>query len=395
MIVYGMVSPMKNWQISPLKLCAVIGAGLLLSACSTLQSDQPEIIPDNELSTDSSTTYPVPSYDGSLESSTTSTSATPGNYYVVQRGDTIYAVASRYGRNYKDIASWNRLKAPYTLKQGQRLLIASPNTDSYANTRTPVTPTGTNYSSVNNNTQAGGYHTAQSGDTVYNIARRYQLSPQNLIAINALAPPYHLSVGQVIRLGSNVPMAANNTYTLAPVASTNSVKPQSAMNGKQHVVRAGETLYSISRRYGYTPEEVAAWNRLPVPYTIGVGQVLLIAQPHAATTKTTKKIAPKAHKKSQVLTKSSKHVTQVVPEPVTEPTPAKTVKPATKTASKGMITPSGSGRAVASFHTVQTGETLDSIAASYHITTHDLAIWNGIGKPYTVMPGKKLLIVPP
>lgn len=394
MIVYGMVSSMKNWHIFPLKLGAVIGAGLLLSACSSMQ-EQPEIIPDNEvISNDSSTTYPVPSYDGSLESPSTTPAAstgTAGNYYVVKRGDTIYSVASRYGRNYKDLASWNRLKAPYTLKQGQRLLVVSPSTPTYT-TSTPstVTPSGNSYANVDNSTTttaSSGYHTVQSGDTVYNIARRYQLSPHNIIAINALAPPYHLNVGQVVRLGSNVPMVAN----AAPVATASSVRPQAAVNGKQHVVRAGETLYSISRRYGYTPEEVAAWNRLPVPYTIGVGQVLLIAQPHTAAKKVS--TPAKVHKKSQVITKSSKHVTQVVPEPVSEP--AKTVKPAAKTPSRGMVTPSGSGRAVASFHTVQTGETLESIAASYHITTHDLAIWNGIGKPYTVLPGKKLLIVPP
>jgi LysM repeat protein len=268
------------------------------------------------------------------------------------------------------------------LKQGQRLLVSS-----VATTPRAVTASSSNYPS--NVSTTSGYHTAQSGDTVYNIARRYQLSPHNLIAINALAAPYHLTVGQVVRLGSNVSMVATNSFVPAP---TTGVKPQAAMNGKQHVVRAGETLYSISRRYGYTPEEVAAWNRLPVPYTIGVGQVLLIAQPHAVAKKTI--VPAKAHKKSQVLTKSSKQVAPVVPEPVTV-TPAKTVKPAAKTAGRGMITPSGSGRAVASFHTVQAGESLESIAASYHITTHDLAIWNGIGKPYTVLPGKKLLIVPP
>lgn len=387
MTVYGMFSPMKNWQIFPLKLGAVMGAGLLLSACSSMQ-EQPEIIPDNEvISNDSSTTYPVPSYDGSLES-TPATTESSGSYYVVKRGDTIYSVASRYGRNYKDLASWNRLKAPYTLKQGQHLLVVSPNTAA-TTPRTVVTPSSSYTPVTNTSTTASGYHTAQSGDTVYNIARRYQLSPHDIIAMNALAPPYHLAVGQVVRLSSNVPMAATNNFTPAAVAV--SVKPQAAVNGKQHVVRANETLYSIARRYGYTPEEVAAWNRLPAPYTLGVGQVLLIAQP--ASTKKTATPA-KVHKKSQILTKSTKHVTQVVPEPVTA-TPAKTVKPAAKTAGRGMITPSGSGRAVASFHTVQTGETLESIAASYHITTHDLAIWNGIGKPYTVLPGKKLLIVPP
>lgn len=396
MIVHGMVSPMKNWQISSLKLCAVIGAGLLLSACSSLQSQEPEIIPDNELSTntntDSTTSYPVPSYDNSVDSGASSRVDATGKYYVVQHGDTIYSIATRYGRNYKDIASWNRLKAPYTLKQGQRLIVstattATPSAVDYSSTASSNKPIVTPSTGAYQGTSAqDGYHTAQSGDTVYNIARRYQLSPHNIIAINALTPPYHLVVGQVVRLGTNVPAVASN-YVPAPVA-----KVQAISQGKQHMVRAGETLYSIARRYNYTADEVAAWNQLPPPYTLGVGQVLLIAQPSSHTTHATKKATVKT--KPHVVAKSSKHsaAVQVVSEPVSSPaaTPAKTVKP-----SRGMITPSGSGRAVASFHTVQNGETLESIAAAYHITTHDLAIWNGIGKPYTVLPGKKLLIVPP
>jgi len=44
------------------------------------------------------------------------------------------------------------------------------------------------------------------------------------------------------------------------------------------------------------------------------------------------------------------------------------------------------------FHTVRSGETLETIAKMYGITSHELALINGIGRPYTVYPGQKLKI---
>ncbi len=46
-----------------------------------------------------------------------------------------------------------------------------------------------------------------------------------------------------------------------------------------HVVRKGETLYSISWRYGYDYREVAAWNDIPPPYIIREGQRLRLTPP--------------------------------------------------------------------------------------------------------------------
>ena len=60
------------------------------------------------------------------------------------------------------------------------------------------------------------------GDTVYGIARRYGASPKEIIAVNRLQPPYHLEIGQNLRLP-------------AP---------------RVHVVVKGDTVYGISRRYG-------------------------------------------------------------------------------------------------------------------------------------------------
>jgi peptidoglycan DL-endopeptidase LytF len=124
-----------------------------------------------------------------------------------------------------------------------------------------------------------------------------------------------------------------------------------------HTVAAGETLFSISRRYGNAVEQVAAWNRLTPPYSLSVGQRLIVGQGGSGTTQTG----------------------------FSRMSSLPTLSQSSASTARGSI----------GFHTVQPGETLASIARDYRLTTHDLSVWNGIGMPYTVYPGQRLLIVPP
>ena len=45
--------------------------------------------------------------------------------YTVQKGDTLYSIALEHGHDYKDIAVWNNIQAPYTIRIGQVLRLAS------------------------------------------------------------------------------------------------------------------------------------------------------------------------------------------------------------------------------------------------------------------------------
>jgi len=46
--------------------------------------------------------------------------------YVVQKGDTLYAIAFDNGLDYRDLAAWNNLESPDVIKAGQVLRLASP-----------------------------------------------------------------------------------------------------------------------------------------------------------------------------------------------------------------------------------------------------------------------------
>jgi lipoprotein NlpD len=67
----------------------------------------------------------------------------PGGTYKVQRGDTLYSIAFRHGTDYRELAGWNGISAPYTIYVGQELRLA-PKSGAKAvappPSRSPATP---------------------------------------------------------------------------------------------------------------------------------------------------------------------------------------------------------------------------------------------------------------
>ncbi|HUC66880.1 MAG TPA: LysM peptidoglycan-binding domain-containing M23 family metallopeptidase [Stellaceae bacterium] len=93
--------------------------------------------------------------------------------------------------------------------------------------------------------------TVQSGETLYGIARRYDVPVRSLIEDNRLTPPYRMEAGRKL---------------LLPKV-------------QQHIVQPGETLYSISRTNGVDTSTLARRNGLEPPYRIWVGEALILPAP--------------------------------------------------------------------------------------------------------------------
>ena len=88
--------------------------------------------------------------------------------------------------------------------------------------------------------------TVGRGDTVYELAQRYNVPMREVIELNRLSPPYALAVGQRLRL---------------PTA-------------RFYTVQRGDTMYGISRMHQVGMSELARANGLQEPYAIRVGQQL-------------------------------------------------------------------------------------------------------------------------
>ena len=62
--------------------------------------------------------------------------AAPGSY-TVQKGEDVYSIAWRYGLDYHDVASWNRLGRDYLIHPGDRLVLSAPAASPRAATPAP------------------------------------------------------------------------------------------------------------------------------------------------------------------------------------------------------------------------------------------------------------------
>lgn len=99
-------------------------------------------------------------------------------------------------------------------------------------------------------------HTVQAGQTLFSIARHYDLAVSDLRQWNELDSD-DLSIGQIIR-----------------------VKPPQTENQLIHTVEPGETLFSLSRRYNVTIAEIQQWNDLETS-NLSTGMELTIFRPES------------------------------------------------------------------------------------------------------------------
>lgn len=90
------------------------------------------------------------------------------------------------------------------------------------------------------------------GETLYSIARKYGISPQALAAANGITTSSWLYAGQRLR----IPDSTNNANG-APVSVA-----QASPSGI-YVVRAGDTLSSLSRKFGVSVGAIAEANDIP------------------------------------------------------------------------------------------------------------------------------------
>ena len=167
--------------------------------------------------------------------------------HVVQRGETLFRIAQSYRITVNDLVRLNGIADPSTIYIGQRLLVPSPDA-------TPVP------------TQAV-VHLVQPGETLESIATLYDMSVDDLVALNNLPDASSFYVGAMLDVSSPVPTAQP---TDAPAAISTPIAVV------VHTVLRGETMYRVAQQYGVTVNAIAQANHINDPTLIYAGQVLVI-----------------------------------------------------------------------------------------------------------------------
>ncbi len=177
------------------------------------------------------------------------TNATPAGSYSVKAGDSLSAIAARYGMSYETLARLNNISNPNRIYVGQVLKLSSGSTVSNV---------------VNHSTaSAAGSYTVKSGDSLSAIAARYGMSYETLARLNNISDPNRIYVGQTLNLGTSG--HTSHHYTAS-----------SSSNGGSYTIQAGDTLSAIAARYGMSYETLARLNNISDPNRIVAGQRIVL-----------------------------------------------------------------------------------------------------------------------
>lgn len=157
-------------------------------------------------------------------------------YYVVQKGDSLWSIASKLGVSVNELKTLNNLYSN-NLSIGQLLKV----------------PTNNGGNTGNNTTTPKNIYTVQKGDSLWAIANKYGTTVDNLKKVNNLSTN-NLSIGQTLIIPStNVPGQTEITY----------------------VVKKGDSLWLIANKYDTTVDKIKSTNNLS-SNTLSIGQTLII-----------------------------------------------------------------------------------------------------------------------
>lgn len=216
------------------------------------------------------------------------------NYYIVKKGDTLYSIAKTYNTTVDNIKKLNNLTSN-TLSIGQKIRL-NDQIDNPKEDNTYIVKSGDtlysiakkfnikvdNLKEVNNltsnmlslnqkliipkisNKEDYLLYTVKKGDNLYNIANSYNTTVSDIMSLNNLSSNI-LSIGQTLKIPLKEVETSNSTeYT-------------------EYTIKKGDSLYSISKTYGVPIDEIMKYNGL-TSNLLNVGKVIKI--PLSNNTKT-------------------------------------------------------------------------------------------------------------
>jgi membrane-bound lytic murein transglycosylase D len=182
--------------------------------------------------------------------------------HVIRKGDTVTRICNRYNINMKTLLKANNLRSN-VLVAGRRLRIPY---------RT------TSYRLLDEGMMTAGLapaemlpenliiHKIKPGETVSELAKRYNVPPQMIAAWNGLEDLGRIRAGQQLAFY----LQASDKMTAIDIAATDKIATspteQSNTSGKPrptyyHVI-GGDTLWEIAKKFQTTPEKIKRWNNL-------------------------------------------------------------------------------------------------------------------------------------
>ncbi|TDQ10974.1 LysM peptidoglycan-binding domain-containing protein [Pedobacter metabolipauper] len=210
-------------------------------------------------------------------------------------------------------------------------------------------------------------HKVIAKDTYYSIARKYNVTPKDVMAFN---DNKYLQIGVIVKVPTQVPFAAPPSVATSSTANTDA--STTASNLIEHSVQKKENLNMLAEKYGTTVNEIKRLNNLN-SINLQIGQILKIPVKNA-----TQEVGDVPVNNPVAQT----NVTEPVKTTVIEKSPKAVDK-------KEPLKPAVTEEFIV--HTVASNETMYSIASRYKITMDQLKAKNNL-TDNNLNVGQKLLI---
>lgn len=307
---------------------------------------------------------PVPEIEGEEQSFKT---------HIVQAGETFWRIAKAYGVTVAEILDWNSLKEGTALSVGQELLIDGVKSVVAEIKETPL-----------KKNQATKTHIVRGGETFFAIGSKYEMNVNDLLKLNGLTDADVLSVGQELKVVAS--STENDTSPEDVVANDPEPLKKKATT---HIVKAGEGFYGIARQYGLKVDELLVLNDLNTDAVLSIGQELMVAeasekeerQPEPGPKTVEKKAGIHKVEAGESFYGIARQYGITVDELLAfndlSSDAVLSIGQELKVEGKSSIIDektdtSGSGARKTTFHEVESGDTLYSIARKYNMTVDEL-----------------------
>ena len=194
----------------------------------------------------------------------------------VIKGDTLWSISKQYNISLELILAFNNIKNKDSLSIGQIVKIPQ------------------------DNLSAADYalHIVKKGETLWTIARQYNLTMDSILTTNNITNPELIYIGQQIKIPSykNVTATPEKNVTNQPVInennSNNNINPPKNAEPIIYTVKAGDNLWNISRKYGVSVEAIISVNNLKEKDLLSLGQKLEIPAIGGGISKSNQKQEP-------------------------------------------------------------------------------------------------------
>ncbi len=186
--------------------------------------------------------------------------------YVVQAGDTLTGVASRFGLSNQQLADYNSDLSPTSnLFAGARLSLVETASSKKSTSRTPAKPSTDDYK-------------VKSGESLIALANRFNISVDDLANMNSMSSSQMLQLGQTIQIpaGAETSASSNSSSTTSSKASDKSSRKSAAPSTDDYKVKSGESLIALANRFNISVDDLASMNKISSSQMLQLGQIIQV-----------------------------------------------------------------------------------------------------------------------